>query len=145
MKRSFRSLLRFYPLPLTSLVFFLLLGFNGLLFYGRKSKAVQIEMAVDLFPEFYTHISNFCISFLLLGGVGYSWLLFGVGFRQIIYAALGVIAANFIWELWLPLLNTRDISDAWFGLAGTILAVFFLGLTAKFGLKPVLTEPVEKC
>ena len=105
-----------------------------ILFYGRKSDSVHVSWLLDLFPDMYQHISNLTISYMVLVGIGYFWLLMGVPFRYILLLGIFVIIFNFAYELWLPFLNTNDISDAYYGLWGTILGLLFLYVTHKIGL-----------
>ncbi len=52
-------------------------------------------------------------------------------------AVLGILIllTNFIYEIWIPILNTCDIVDAYYGCVGVIAAFIFLMLTKGFGLK----------
>lgn len=59
----------------------------------------------------------------------------GVKFKYIIVLGIAFIASNLIYELFIDLLNTPDIIDAYYGLFGTCLAFLFLSLTYKYGFK----------
>src|SRR5690554_4457879 len=112
--------LKYVPKHTTSLLFFLLLGFVLILFSGRKSNFFKSDYILEILPGFYQHISNFSISYLLYAGIGYFWLLMGLKFQYIIFLGIAILAANFIYELFIPILNTTDIVDAYFGFAGTL-------------------------
>lgn len=73
---------------------------------------------------------------MLFAGAGYFWLMMGVKIRYIIFLGAAIVACNFIYELWINILNTPDIVDAYFGVAGVVLAYVFLFVTHSFGLKP---------
>ncbi|QAA82977.1 hypothetical protein EI546_15180 [Aequorivita sp. H23M31] len=126
--------LKFVPKAYTSIAFFLLLGAVLFLFWGRKSESFRSDFLLEVMPEFYQHISNFTISYLLYAGIGYFWLMMGIRFKYIIFFGIAFVLANFIYELFIPILNTPDIIDAYFGFAGTILGFFFLFFVKKYGL-----------
>ncbi|RYZ26575.1 MAG: hypothetical protein EOO10_15170 [Chitinophagaceae bacterium] len=44
------------------------------------------------------------------------------------------ILSNLVYELWLPILNTRDVIDAYYGIAGAMAAFLFLWLVKAVGL-----------
>lgn len=127
--------LKYLPKISTGLIFLLFLLANYLLFAGRKSETLQPAIILSSLPDFYQHVANFTISCILYASAGYAWLLMGVGLKYIIILGIIIIAANFIYELRIPLLNTRDIIDAYYGFTGTLVAFIFLFLVKKFGLK----------
>lgn len=67
--------------------------------------------------------------------IGYLWILQGMALKKIIIMAAVMIVLNFLYELFLPLLNTKDIVDAYFGMAGSLLATILLLPIAIFGTK----------
>lgn len=107
-----------------------------ILFFGRTKTFLRIETLQNFFPDFYQHISNFSISFLLLAGVGFMWLLLGLSFKYVAWLALFIAISNIVYEVWIPVLNTPDTVDAYYGLCGTVLAFLFLVITKSIGLKP---------
>lgn len=123
------------PKHLTSLSFFLLLGIVFILFWGRKTEAFRFDFLQQQMPDFYQHISNFSLSYLLYAGIGYFWLMMGVKFKSIIVFGIAMLLANLVYELYLPILNTPDIVDVYFGFAGTLLGFVFLFFVYRFGLK----------
>src|SRR5690554_4952058 len=125
-ENDFLKKLRYVPKHFTSLGFFLLFGFVLILFYGRKYEYFRSDYLLGFMPSFYQHISNFTISYLFYAGIGYFWLLMGMKFQYIIFLGMAILAANFIYELFISILNTPDIMDAFFGLAGTVLGFLFL-------------------
>ena len=107
------------------------------LFMGRKPGMFRSETILDRVPGFYSHISNFSLSWLFLAGVGFLWLMMGIRMRHMMLAALALIVANVVYELWLPLLNTRDPIDAIYGVVGALLALAWMWIIHRFGLRPI--------
>src|SRR5690606_21496001 len=110
--------LRHRPRLWAALVHLLLLTGAIALFLGRKPGVFRAQAIVDRVPDFYTHVFNFSLSYMLLAGVGYPWVLLGVRLRVVAWTALALAAANVAYEGWLPLLNTRDPVDAAYGVVG---------------------------
>ena len=132
-----QPLMRFAPRLWAVLVHLLLLAAAFALFMGRKPGVFRSQRILDVLPGFYSHVSNLSISYLLLAGVGFLWLLMGVSMRYVAWAALGLILANVVYEFLLPVLNTRDPIDAVYGTVGTALGLAWLWLVARGGLKPL--------
>ncbi|EGT3606973.1 hypothetical protein E5N06_13805 [Clostridium perfringens] len=65
---------------------------------------------------------------------GYIIILFDVKFRYVIALGISLILGNFIYELFLSVINTKDIIDAIYGLAGCLLSFIYLALLKKYGL-----------
>ncbi|MGU8944381.1 hypothetical protein ACV3VR_15020 [Clostridium perfringens] len=61
-------------------------------------------------------------------------ILFDVKFRYVIALGISLILGNFIYELFLSVINTKDIIDAIYGLAGCLLSFIYLVLMKKYGL-----------
>ena len=80
-----------------------------------------------------SHITNFTLSLLLCTFIGY--LLLSAGKKYISNAVIGIlmIIANFIYELLLPVLNTRDVIDALCGLAGVTVSLIYLFVISRYG------------
>ncbi len=134
-ENDFFKNIKYVPKHTTTLLFFLLFGLASVLFSGRKSDFLRPEFILELMPGFYGHISNFSLSYMLYAGIGYFWLMMGIKFRYIVFLGITILASNFIYELYIPILNTPDIIDAFFGVAGTILGFLFLFYVQKFGLR----------
>ena len=128
--------LRFQPTIWAALGNLLLLGIAFLLFLGRKPGAFRSQALIELLPGFYTLVFNFALSYLLLAGVGFLWLMMGVAVRHVAWAALALAMANLAYEFLLALLNTRDPVDAAYGIAGTACAFTWLWGVQRFGLRP---------
>lgn len=80
-----------------------------------------------------SHSTNFTLSLLLCTFIGY--LLLSAGKKYISNAVIGIllIIANFIYELLLPVLNTRDVIDALYGLAGVTVSLIYLFVISRYG------------
>src|SRR5690554_4980295 len=129
---NFFKSMKYVPKHLTSLSFFLLFGAVSILFSGRKSESLKFNFLLDFMPNFYQHISNFSLSFLFYAGIGYLWLMMDVKFRYINAFGIVLLLANLVYELYIPVLNTPDIIDAYFGFAGTFLGFMFLFFVKRF-------------
>ena len=140
MKNAGKPVLRFATYRWVAVLHLLLLVGVFALFMGRKPGALQSEAILDVVSGFYSHISNFSLSYLLLAGVGFLWLLMDVSVRHLALAAFALVVANVACELLLSLLNTRDPMDAVYGVAGTLLAFAWLWIIWRFGLKPLPDE-----
>ena len=124
---------KYTPTIATATIYLLLLIVTITLFFGRTKSFLRIDFLQNFFKEFYQHISNFSISYLLLSGVGFMWLMLGVPYKYTVVLAAFILASNFIYELWIGVLNTPDVVDAYYGLAGTLSAFIFLSIAKKFG------------
>lgn len=134
------NVLKYAPKLPAAIAYLVLLVLVMLLFFGRKTMSLRPAVIVEQWPDFYLHVSNFSISYLMLGGVGFMWILIGIPIRFLVVCGMLLIGCNFIYELWVPILNTRDVVDAYYGVAGTILALCFLLCVKRFGLVPLKKE-----
>lgn len=128
-----QPVLRLRPYVLITIAHVLLIAAVFALFMGRKPGVFRSQTIVELAPEFYTHISNFSLSYMLYAGIGFVWLVFGVPLRKLAWAGVAMAAANVIYETLIPVLNTRDPVDAAYGVVGTLLAFVWLWVIARFG------------
>lgn len=141
MTRSLPKAIRRIPALWASLCHLALLGVAMALFMGRTKTALRSDTILDIAPTFYSHVSNLGIAYLLCAGIGYAWLMMGVRRSHVLLFCLAVGVCNVVYEWWLPILNTRDPMDAWYGLAGTAAAALVLGLIDRFGMGPVPGSP----
>lgn len=126
---------QYRPTVAASLVFLLLLGGCMFLFLGRNDAGLRIMSVNSVLPEYHTHLSNFVISYVLVAAIGYLWLMLGVAFRVVLALGAVALAANWIYELFIPVLNVPDTVDAWYGTAGTALGLVVLLLIKRYGLR----------
>ena len=138
-----KLLIKAIPKPFAAIAFLVLMLLAIMLFLGRRTELFRSEALLAVAPAFYTHVSNFSISYLLAAGIGYGWLMLGVRIAALLWLALAVALANIVYESFIPILNTPDPMDAWFGLAGTALAALVLWAIARHGLvaNPGLAVP----
>ena len=80
-----------------------------------------------------SHITNFTLSVLLCTLIGYFLFLANKKFKFTFFAGCLLIVANFIYEIFLPLLNTTDIVDALYGLVGVTVSLVYLYFIGKYG------------
>lgn len=127
------------PTLWAALLFLVMLAGNLLLFMGRTREGLRSDTLLAFDPMFYSHVSNFSISYLLYSCIGYAWLMMGARARLILLLGLVLALCNLVYEFFIPVLNTPDPIDAWYGLAGTTLGAVVLMLIGRFGM--VLMPP----
>ncbi len=86
-------------------------------------------------PDFYSHISNFSLSFIIYITIGYIGIMLGLTLKHITIIGIVIILLNLIIEFLIPFLNTPDKFDAIFGTIGVLLGFTFLFLIKTYGLK----------
>lgn len=128
--------LHYYPKIWASILYLLLIFFA---LFAYLSKYLDITFFTALYPDFYLHISNFSIS-LILGMLGYFWLLMGVAFPYTLGLTIFLLLANLLSETVLGFMNTPDPIDMVFGVVGTLIAFAVLWVIAAFGLKAAAEE-----
>lgn len=80
------------------------------------------------------HLSNLALCLMVVPAAG----LFPVltrRYRVCWLVIAGAVVANFVVELWVTVLNTPDLADAWWGTAGVVLAGVSLALIDRRGAK----------
>ena len=80
-----------------------------------------------------SHITNFTLSLLLCTLIGYVLLLTSKKYVSNIMVGILLVLTNFIYEMFLPILNTTDIIDALYGLAGVAISLVYLYFIGKYG------------
>ena len=80
-----------------------------------------------------SHITNFTLSLMMCTLIGYLLLLAGKKYVSTIMVGLLLIVVNFIYEIFLPFLNTTDIIDALYGLVGAVISLVYLYFIDKYG------------
>lgn len=127
--------IKYIPKLLSALAFLLLLILFAILFLGRHDESLRVPQLLNLFPDFYTHASNLCISYFLVSSTGYVWLMLGARMIHIGYLASVLVVANIICEFWVSWGNVPDVMDACYGFIGVAVAVGFLWVVRRFGLR----------
>ena len=79
------------------------------------------------------HITNFTLSLMMCTLIGYLLLLVGKKYVSSIMVGILLIVVNFIYEMFLPILNTTDIIDALYGLVGVVISLVYLYFIDKYG------------
>jgi hypothetical protein len=106
------------------------------LFAGRKPGFARSESILAHLPDFYLHVSNASISYLLYAGIGYFWLMMGVSIQQLAFAGVALVATNVVVEVAVPILNTRDPIDALYGVIGAACGFVVLWMIDRYGMVP---------
>lgn len=135
MKFSLESKTPFVPKIWAALLYFILFIIDFTLFGGRSMESLRFSFILQLEPDFYSHVSNFSISLMLCLVVGYINIMTTNKLKTTIFFSIFVVACNFVYEWFIPILNTPDKKDAFYGLAGTLVAFVYLVFYYFFGLK----------
>lgn len=138
-----RTLIKYVPKLSAAIIHLLLFLLVTFLFLGRKITSLRPDFILGAWPDFYLHVSNFSISYILVSGIGFAWILLGV--RRLFIWCLGICVAliNLIYELWIPILNTPDTIDAYYGLCGTALALVFVLIIQKYGMQRAPVDDIR--
>ncbi|MEO8706962.1 MAG: hypothetical protein ABI867_43445 [Kofleriaceae bacterium] len=122
------------PRRWAAVLFFVLFALHFALFMGRSLAWLRSESILAVAPGFYTHVSNYSLSYMLFTGIGYLWLAMGVRIRRIALFGVAIALANVVYELAIPILNTIDPVDAVYGLVGTAVSGCVLLLIGRRGM-----------
>ena len=87
-------------------------------------------------PEY----APFALSLVFYLGVGFPWILQKKPFNKIILLGLFIIIANVICETVMGFMNTTDILDAIYGIAGTFIGFCYFFVINKYGLEDINEE-----
>ena len=117
-----------------AICYLVLLAVVLLLFLGRSVEALRSGLILEAAPDFYTHVSNFAISYLLYAAIGYQWLMAGATMKPIVWLGFAILLGNFVYESFIPFINTPDPMDAIYGLVGTALGFLVLWVIDRHGL-----------
>lgn len=82
-----------------------------------------------------SHITNFTISVMLCVLIGYLLLVAGKKYISNIIVGVLLVIANYIYEMFLSVLNTTDIIDAVYGLFGVMISLIYLYFISKYGFE----------
>ena len=80
-----------------------------------------------------SHITNFTLSLMMCTLIGSLLLSTGKEYVSTIMVGILLIVVNFIYEIFLPILNTTDIIDALYGLVGVVISLVYLYFIGKSG------------
>lgn len=86
----------------------------------------------------YLHITNFAISYVLLISLTLAFLYRENAWRMVVIAALLLVVANFIMEMFISILNTPDILDAVAGFLGVGAGLLAIAAIQHWWTKPVM-------
>ena len=117
-----------------AIAFVVLLAVVFLLFLGRRVEMLSSGFIVEVARDFYAHVSNFAISYLIYTAIGYQWLMAGATIKPIVWLGVAILLCNFVYERFIPFINTPDPMDAVYGLVGTALGFLVLWVMDRHGL-----------
>ncbi len=80
-----------------------------------------------------SHITNFTLSLMVCTLIGYVLLITGKRFVSNLLVGVVLVVINFVYEILLPILNTTDIVDAFYGLFGVAISLMYLCIIYKLG------------
>lgn len=127
---------RYKPKKITNIVFYSLIIIVMILTIIRWISAFHSNIVV-INAEINSHISNFSLSLLVYLAIGFTWMLQGAAFKKVVLSGAIIIMANLLCETVMGFMNTPDIIDAVYGIAGTLISFFFLLITKKHGLRVI--------
>lgn len=127
--------LKYVPKIWTALSYPLLLLVSLTLFFGRNFEDIRITPLLNIIPDFYNHVSNFSIAFIIYITIGYVGLMAGLTLKHIIITGAFILLLNFIIECLISFLNTPDSTDAMYGIFGVLSGFVFLYAAKNYGLK----------
>lgn len=127
--------LKYVPKIWVALSYLILLAISLILVFGRNFENIRIGGLLKLMPNFYNHISNFSLCFIIYIIIGYVGVMFGMTIKNIFFVGIFILLVNLIIELFLPFLNTPNKMDAVFGISAVFLGFVYLFLIKKYGLK----------
>lgn len=90
------------------------------------------------FREVCSHISNFAITSIMVALMAFIMGLQGAPFKSVIWLGAVAIVLNFVVELFVPILNTPDVIDAFYGVAGVVLTCAIMYIFYKTGIRDLL-------
>lgn len=102
---------------------------------GLGYVAPDLRAWLEFVPGLYDHASNLVLSFLLVVVYGLLRLVSGARLGEVVVFGLAIVAANYVYELFLTFANTLDPVDAHYGAAGVAAALIFLAALARHGLR----------
>ena len=95
----------------------------------------SINPEFNLLPGFLlSHITNFALCMMLVLIFGFVVLCFGGKLIVVTIAAILITVLGIVYECFLPFLNTPDMWDAVFVVAGTVVAYIYLVMLKRNGL-----------
>jgi len=127
--------LKYLPKVWFALSYLVIVIIGMVLFFGRNFDEIRVAYILHFLPNFYSHVSNFSISLILLATIGYIGLLMGFSLKHLVITSLVLVVSNLIVESLFTILNTPDLTDALYGSCGVLLGFIFLTLAKVFGLK----------
>jgi hypothetical protein len=116
-------------------VLYLSLGIMFGLFLARTNLTLWRQLPLAGNTDAYNHLSNLAFSYLILINFGLAVFYQSIAWNLVFWAAIFLIILNLVVETSVTFLNTKDPTDAIFGIFGVILGLLFLYIIQKYCLK----------
>lgn len=124
--------------------FYVLIFIGVFLILGYLFEFLRIGVVLQIYPEFYSHVSNLSISIIAFLGIGLSWMIQGVKFKYITLLGAALTVANVLCETVMAFMNTTDLVDASYGVIGIAISFVYLMIIFKHGLILVEEKQADK-
>jgi hypothetical protein len=128
--------------PWAFVVYSLVFGIAGLAAVGYVDPEMRLAGFDGLVFGFYGHASNVLISYAVIVVYGTIRLVMGAKICELAVATGVIVAANYVYEVGLTLWNTKDLADAHWGAASSLLTLALLAAIHRFGVKPAVSASV---
>ena len=117
----------------TAVAVHLLLMVGCMVLFALRCIHLFQPQVVVIDREITSHICNFALSIVLCALCGFVLLATGARLRWALAVCLAVLVANVVYEMFLPFLNTCDLMDAFYGIAGTAVGALYLCWLNRYG------------
>ncbi len=117
-----------YRLPIKAIaIYYAAIGFALWIMLSRNKTEPWASLPKAL-NDWGQHVSNFGLTFMLFLSISLFWILQGVPRKAYLWLAGILLAINVFVELFVSILNTPDVVDIPFGVAGVVagLGVVYL-------------------
>lgn len=128
------SSFKFAPKPATAIAMILLLVAANILFFGRTIPWLRLAPVTKRVPDFYSHISNFALTFEMTLLVAVLWVLLGVKLNVLLMLFATAAVVNVLTESFVTVLNTPDMMDAMYGTVAVLMAALVTLIIRRHGV-----------
>lgn len=124
------TLFRLVPKIKGILIFYSIILVDLAIMLGKNRSSENVLIA-----EISSHISNFALSSMLMALMSFIMLLQGAPFRFVVWLGMLTILMNFIVEIFVSIMNTPDILDAFYGAIGVLFTGAMMYIFFKVGIR----------
>ncbi len=123
--------------PWAFLGYFVIFALSGIFTMGGYIDPTwRLGFIESALPGFYSHTSNLVLSACLVLFYALARLISGGRLWEIAAFTLLVVAANYVYEVFLTLWNTKDPMDAHYGAAGALITFALMAAIGRWGMRP---------